>query len=389
MAQKRSYSRYFIILQEDEKGYGIASDKQPSGYVKLEVKNDKCKVSYYVQNLKKEMQPYHLILICNKKDTKKLIKIGSMNIDDNGRMETSFEFPPDDIAGTKLTSDMISGAAVVKFVDTSIIDVMSGFIGNTESGWKAFTVMEGKEAPKDMRNEFDNYEKTVKEDAEKEKPEIDKEIKRPEKDVPKKAKETVKEKKEPLKEVAKEVKKEAGKQVQETVKKDAVPVEAKIKEERIPDVNVNENLSRDEPNCGCEKNKLNEFFRNLTSEFEEIHDCDYRIKGCKWHKINVNSMKDLSDTSDYNKYTILYYPMISHYCYIKKYRHFIFGCKYDKDNKIKYIVYGIPGTRDYVEQPFGGRYGFVTWVPMKNRDDLGYWLAFYDFRKSTIIIPVK
>ena len=70
MAPKKNYSRYFIILQEDEKGFSLDTEKSPSGYVKLEKKNNKCKISYYAQNLSMEKQPYHLILVCNKKDVK-------------------------------------------------------------------------------------------------------------------------------------------------------------------------------------------------------------------------------------------------------------------------------------------------------------------------------
>lgn len=44
LANKKSYSRYFIILQEDEKGHSISPEKQSSGYAKIEMKNDKCKV---------------------------------------------------------------------------------------------------------------------------------------------------------------------------------------------------------------------------------------------------------------------------------------------------------------------------------------------------------
>ena len=114
-------------MQENEKGYALASDKLPTGYAKLEMKNDKCKVSFYVQNLKKEMQPYYMILICNKKEVKKLIKIGNMNIDDNGRMESSFEYPLENVAGSSMTMDKVVGAAIVKFADSKIVDVMSGF----------------------------------------------------------------------------------------------------------------------------------------------------------------------------------------------------------------------------------------------------------------------
>jgi hypothetical protein len=67
VAAKRSYSRYFIISQEDEKGYSTDSNKFPTGYAKVERKNDKCRVSYYVQNLKRTKDSYYMMLICDRK----------------------------------------------------------------------------------------------------------------------------------------------------------------------------------------------------------------------------------------------------------------------------------------------------------------------------------
>ena len=93
------------------------------------------------------------------------------------------------------------------------------------------------------------------------------------------------------------------------------------------------------------------------------------------------------DVSNYNKYTVVYYPMISYYPYIKKYNHYLIGYKFDKSGEVKYLVYGIPGTKDRAEQPYGGKSGFVTWVPMHDKSDYGYWLMFYDFKTSTILIP--
>ena len=52
MAHSKLY-RNFIILQEDERGYSSSDDKALSGYAKVEAKGDKCKVSFYAQNLKK------------------------------------------------------------------------------------------------------------------------------------------------------------------------------------------------------------------------------------------------------------------------------------------------------------------------------------------------
>lgn len=67
------------------------------------------------------------------------------------------------------------------------------------------------------------------------------------------------------------------------------------------------------------------------------------------------------------------------------------GYKYDKEGNMKYIVYAVPGTRRKREQPFDGRTGFVSWIPLVNGEEeegsLGYWLMFYDFKNSIIAVP--
>jgi hypothetical protein len=101
----------------------------------------------------------------------------------------------------------------------------------------------------------------------------------------------------------------------------------------------------------------------------------------------------MNNCLDYNKYTVVYYPMANYFQYIRKFGHFILGYKLDKESKMKYLVYGIPGTKSRADQPFGGKSGFVTWVPLRegdeDEDSYGYWLMFYDFRNSTIVIPVR
>ncbi|HAG42532.1 MAG TPA: hypothetical protein DCL31_03005, partial [Clostridium sp.] len=120
MTPKKSYSRFFIILQEDEKGYSLDQDKAPSGYAKLEMKNNKCKLSYYVQNVNKQKGPCHMVLICDKKDTKKIMKIAKMNIDDYGRADVTYEYDMNNIANSGIGADKIAGAAIVKFDDSKI-----------------------------------------------------------------------------------------------------------------------------------------------------------------------------------------------------------------------------------------------------------------------------
>jgi len=96
----------------------------------------------------------------------------------------------------------------------------------------------------------------------------------------------------------------------------------------------------------------------------------------------------LCDESNYNKYTLAYYPMLNYYPYISKSGNFLLGYKCNANGEIKYIVYGIPGGKEKNDQPYGGRTGFVTWTS-DDANDIGYWLMFYDFNNSSIVIPTK
>lgn len=401
MAQKKSYSRYFIILQEDEKGYSLAQDKLCSGYAKLEMKNDKCKVSYYVQNLKKESAPYYMLLICNKKDVKKLIKIGEMNIDDSGRSEVSFEYPANDIKGSGIPMDRISGAAVVRFLNSEIIPIMSGFASTDIPDWKSFEIVQEKETEAEEKPDkaeeetsiFDKYEENIQ--KAKEAVEEDSEIIKPEETE-------VQEKIESQEEVEE-------KNIMET---EAPAEENVIVETEVPmDINEDDSFRKKEHEHKHEHKEeykeeykeehigkhpmdsVGEFFMKIVEGFEEMMDICGEIKRCRWFRVPVNSIYDMTNIPDYNKYTIIYYPLTNYYSYINKYGHFLIGYKYDVSNNIKYLVYAIPGTKSKMDQPFEGKSGFVTWVPMRDGEDketsFGYWIMFYDFRTSTIIIPVK
>ena len=114
------------------------------------------------------------------------------------------------------------------------------------------------------------------------------------------------------------------------------------------------------------------------------------IKHCKWYKVPVDNLDEMCNIADYNKYTVIYYPMINYYPYFKKHKHYCIGYKCNDKGKMKYIVYGIPGKKDKGDQPYGGKTGFVTWMEDETLGDgMGYWLMFYDFRNSVIVIPAE
>ena len=102
-----------------------------------------------------------------------------------------------------------------------------------------------------------------------------------------------------------------------------------------------------------------------------------------------HDLHEMCNMSNYNKYTLAYYPMLNYYPYIKKYGYFMLGYKCDSRGNLKHIIYGVPGKKDKDEQPYDGRTGFVTWVNTNGGRSEGCWLMFYDFKNSTVVVPMQ
>lgn len=613
MASKKSYSRYFIILQEDEKGYVLEREKSSSGYVKLEKKNNKCKVSFYAQNINPNMEPYYMVLVCSDKGKDKLAVIGKLPTDEQGKIDVTNEYDLENIGNAKISMTHIKGACIAKVIDNNIISLMSGFTNNSvPKDWKGYEVIkvyeekekekekleetmpkkeekklknvkkekreevkeevreEGKEeieekvfvdyeekiqskieekddsssrdndAEKEELNKNTNIEETIKEnktELEKSRVEVEENKTEPdnnrieeEKDKTKKDKnkieiednksETDKTRNEAEKDKTEKDKTEKEKsetdnskvvsenkemgtdnnraQVEEdkakvhnkvrveedTTKTDSnrsekekdktendknkAEVEEKkaemdnnraevedkknlveaqnresgLEEEQIEDSKCKESLEHIISNKTSEEDYIREFmecdipydsgedlefstleesmrkkkkgkkeenkkeesycclkdypigrvgsyFKGIACGFEEMGDMFREIPHCRWYKVPVTSLEDMYDNSDYHRYTVIYYPMICYYSYIARYEHFCLGYKCNKDGKLMYILYAIPGKKDMECQPYRGRTGFVTWVPSKDKKDNGYWIMFYDFRKSTVVVPIK
>jgi hypothetical protein len=137
------------------------------------------------------------------------------------------------------------------------------------------------------------------------------------------------------------------------------------------------------------RGSVGEYFESIANNFDVLKDELREIKYCKWYEVKVNDLNDLCNMSNYNRYTVAYYPMLNYYPYIRKHSRFLLGYKCDKDGNLKYIVYGVPGEKNIDDQPYEGKTGFVTWVKDENRDGMGYWLMFYDFRNSIVVVPME
>lgn len=425
MSQKKNYSRSFIILQENEKGYEISSDKLPTGYAKVEIKNGKCKISFYVQNLKKMSKPYNMLLVCDKKNTKKLIDLGKIDIDEYGRSEISREFNENDIAESGISVDRVVGASIAQVIEDNVIAVMSGFnASDISDSWKTYPVAQVKKdddetsknsesielsrqdnVRKDkthgktlkgkgdnLANVFDEYEKKVQDKADEQGEKVS-EIKEAKSENTEINKEKIIKRNEDENDNA--VVNSAQENINEVknsnVEKSDIAEEDNIENDNqssYQSVNEDEEDSEEFP-----KGKIGKFFRSLTNGLEDLGDVFPDVKRCQWYKISSEYPQNMFGSQSYNRYSVVYYPMLMYYPYIEKYGHYLLGYKCDKNGNMKYIVYAVPGTKKRVEQPFGGKTGFVSWIPLvdgdEKEDSLGYWLMFYDFKNSTIAVPKR
>ena len=410
MASNNRLYRNFVILQEDERGYSNSSDKTLSGYSKIEAKGDKCKISFYAQNLKKDNENYYMMIICCKKDMKQIINLGPIEVTDTGKAEATKEYNVSNVGGLDIQFDKISGTAIAKFKDGIPIFVMCGFLNGQQpsENWKNYTIVKAKEV------RLRSTEKVAEKEHKKEprKPEIkvekskDKPIEKPiveakvdENIVIEDIKRAEEEKEEVSKEEIKEVVNEV---VEEVVEVKAVQEVENLEEARMryfqrenlrgkfEDYEEGIEASKEfDPVNSKIRGSIGEYFESIVEGFNGDYDSINDLKYTKWYKIPVNDLHEMCNMSNYNKYTLAYYPMLNYYPYIKKYGYFMLGYKCDSQGNLKHIIYAIPGKKDKDEQPYDGRTGFVTWVSLNGRDRDGCWLMFYDFKNSTVVVPMQ
>lgn len=420
MASNNRLYRNFVILQEDERGYSNSNDKTLSGYSKIEAKGDKCKISFYAQNLKKDNENYYMMIICCKKDMKQIVNLGPIEINDTGKAEATKEYNVSNIGGLDIQFDKISGTAIAKFKDGIPIFVMCGFLNGQQpsENWKNYTIVKAKEVrlrATEKVAEKEHKKEPIKPEIKIEKPK-DKVIENPvveakvdESIILENTERVIEEKEGIAKEGIEEV--VEVKEAPEVVEVKEAPEVIEVKE--APEVESleearkryfqRENLRgkfedyEDEieaskefdPVSGKIRGSIGEYFESIVEGFDRDYDSIDELKYTKWYKIPVHDLYEMCNMSNYNKYTLAYYPMLNYYPYIKKYGYFMLGYKCDSQGNLKHIIYAIPGKKDKDEQPYDGRTGFVTWVSLNGKERDGCWLMFYDFKNSTVVVPMQ
>ena len=380
------------------------------------------------------------------------MNLGKISVSDGGKAEVTKEYPLDNVAGLGISYDKISGAAIGKEKNGIPIIVMCGFINGEQpsDSWKNYKMVDcshnkAKDKMEYIKKEEKKEDKKKKHkhrgeddeintiDTVEEGREIDtEEVIQEEKEIEIEINEVeVRSQEDVAEEVIEE---ESNEKVDEEVHREEIEINEYDTRNNKEDENLEEFIDENNPfvrqnynenpfnnkvegnlygiddlNRGYFKNKFDEYeeklkeensefkirgsvgeyFESIASGFENCRNKYNEIKFCKWYKVPVNDLHEMCNMSNYNRYSVAYYPMLNYYPYIRKYRHFMLGYKCDEEGNLRYIVYGIPGEKNKDEQPYEGKTGFVTWVADESRDGIGCWLMFYDFKNSTVVVPMK
>jgi len=437
LSQLNKLYRNFIILQEDERGYSSSNDKTLSGYSKIEAKGETCKISFYAQNLRHdEDEDYYILAICNKKDAKKIVNLGKLLVSEGGKAEVTKEYSIDNIGGLGISYDKISGAAIAKMKNEIPIVIMCGFINGEQpsDSWKNYKVV--KAAHDKGKHKHDDKKKDDKKKDDKKKCDKHREDEARDVIIQEVTGIFKEEDLEPIEDYDEEIREEIeliqeedenrSDASQEDNIEEKLIQEDPIREEVLQDEDIQKNEIRKNPfeNNNIDKNpfdnneenlsrgyirnkfdeyeetiedkeefevrgSVGEYFEGLANGFECCRGKYDEIKYCKWYKVPVSDLHEMCNMSNYNRYAVAYYPMLNYYPYIRQHRYFMLGYKCDKEGNLRYIVYGIPGKRNIDDQPYEGKTGFVTWVSDESRDGSGCWLMFYDFKNSTVVVPME
>lgn len=440
MSAKKSYNRFFIIFQEEDKGFGIAIDKQPTGYTKIETRNGRCKITVYVQNLSRDKGPYVCRLLDASTDNVLIATLGEIKLDETGRGDTWWEYKEEDIANTGRSIEKFNVAAIM--VDGEKLQApLAGYTSKEKQPWREKLLEASRqkedESRKDEETRHDDNEMELEEEAKKFK-EYEEMLKKDLEEIHKKEEE--KEGQEYRK--GKGDKKDKDKCEDEHDKwikdhdkhddkyddkhddkhddkyddkcddkhddkyddkcddKHEEKHEDKYKEDKKEKLDIKDM----ESNCQWTSNmdtylKDNkdkphdnaDAFHEILKDYEEDKDLEEEFNNTRWWKIPYNEYETYKGKVSYEHYCAVHhlkmaYPYMNYIKYFKKCGYSYFGIKYDKDGEVKYLMYGIEGNKTPQDQPYMGMTGFVKWIKPAKKDK-GIWIMYFNPYNGCIMIP--
>ncbi|HHW47780.1 MAG TPA: hypothetical protein GXX14_04070 [Clostridiaceae bacterium] len=435
MEKRQKFQRIFMIFNNEDAGYEAGGN--PSGYLKIEVRDGRGKLYATVQNLRVLQGGYMYVVYILAEDKERIVpvRIGALPVA-NGKGDIKWEFDSYSVADTELGIDRFGAAILLveaeNMMDGKIICPLAAYRDKkidwrnafkraylsenlVDSAEKEEEKVEGKEEKREEKEEEKKEEKGAV--REEEKGEAEKREK--EKGEEEKGKEQAEETREET-EIA-----ESNRQDKEEAKIEkedenstykAAPDDRDIEIQTASNTEdggqaagetVGNNVCRPQkegdvsgvhnmefnPCAGCinnpdknmaaqaeeyeRRNLLEKLRASFNRSFEKYNPFMSKRKDYEWWK--VSSPVHLNNIMyQYGiKTPLLFNPvvMMSHF----KYRHLIVGIYTDKTKDIEYLVCGIPGVYNVDERPFGE---LCRWVQLEGSRPrygaFGYWLVFID-----------
>lgn len=424
-------NKKFIILQEDDKGFGIKNGK-PSGYTKIELRDQKFKIVYYAQNLNQDFS-YNLNLILDNEGKVEIISIGDIKSDSNGKIDICYDFD-------ESLLDLVCGSAIcVKDSTGEVKFPLSGFLSKKRIfNWKVNQFRGIKIKPFKKESLFFEKRKEINslKKYEEKKEEID--IIEPLEQAEEKLTDVVKQE-QLIKEIDvkefneddilnNEIRSHKG-SIMDTYNKFNLLYEYENNDYRKDNEKKYENYENDlkkiiklskesyeeaKEHIGALKKLLLKddgrienmiksiicksfnsnreifddydyrFFYNILSEYEEVNSISNdNYVFFKVYIDNFSQMKNMKK-QDNVKYAIIYYPMIFMYPYFENKGYFIVGLNYDLKNNVSNLVYGVEVTEGMEEcLPYDGKTGFNKYI--YDYENLkGYHIMEYDYKEFCV-----
>lgn len=401
MAATLSYTRKFIILKKEFSTIGGIS---PKGHGKLEVKGIRGIVTVNIENAEKD-KIYNISFISNDK-LGSTWDLGKIFTDDIGRGKGEYVFTQRDLELRNFPIDKISGILIMRDGDI----LLGGYI-DKENGCieRYIESMPRKPEVESISRLIPEVEETTMDpvydipaaepihDPIYDSPAVEPTYE-PLYDVP-----TVEPKIEAdfsLEEVVEEVVETI---TEEPIIEEIVPEEIveeiieEIIQDEIEEITLESELDLEafdedsmEPDYKTldyirklnQKNQTTNYVLSILRFFPYVDPFKYTLKGYNWWIVELDKENEYRSFLPYFSYISggnAKEPYTGNIAtcnqLMNKYQHYLFGL-YNEEEKVKYFVYGIPGSFTQEEHPYRGVNGFNTWHPGQNTE--GYWIIFID-----------
>jgi len=123
--------------------------------------------------------------------------------------------------------------------------------------------------------------------------------------------------------------------------------------------------------------RVGEYYKKLFKYNRRVHPFDMSDANVEWVEV--------PQTVGYNVQGYISSPYRYRDDYGRPYHdHFIVGIMKENDD-VRYIIYGVPGA--YTDLPPHYMQGFSTWLPAVNGYGTGYWLLYIDVRTGRLVYP--